>query len=250
MASRKEEKAQRRVEREAAQAAQLAAERAAQRRRRLLWIASGAAVAVVSVILIALPSHQPSKLVDVAQARALTAGLPTHGLTVGAAKAPVNITEYGDLQCPICGAFDRDDLPGVLHQLVQGGKVSFTYRPWPIIGPDSRRGALAALAAARQNRLWPFIDLIYHNQGTENSGYMNDTYLRQVARALGLDVERFDRDRAGQALAAQLLADDSQARQHGFKGTPAFVVRGPHGTTTATGHTDLAGLLKLIAKVM
>ena len=50
--------------------------------------------------------------------------------------------------------------------------------------PAQRRGDLtaAAGAAAQQNRLWQFVDAFYQRQGTENSGYVTDSFLGELGR--------------------------------------------------------------------
>ena len=57
-----------------------------------------------------------------------------------------------------------------------------------------------AAAAGRQNRLWQFVDLVYRNLGEENAGWVNDSYLRRIAAAAGLDVGRAFSDRSTPAV--------------------------------------------------
>lgn len=93
------------------------------------------------------------------------------------------------------------------------------------IGPDSVAAGRAAAAAAAQNKLWNFIDVMYLNQGEENTGYVIPTYLRHLFTGVpGLN--------SGAALAASrtssaqaALNQASQvAAQYGIDSTPSFLI--------------------------
>ncbi len=76
-----------------------------------------------------------------------------------------------------------------MREYVRTGKVQMQFENLSFIGPDSVQAGHYAAAAAAQNKLWNFIDLLYLNQGTENSGYVTQTYLRQLLQATpGLNV--------------------------------------------------------------
>ena len=80
-----------------------------------------------------------------------------------------------------------------------------------------------ALALAEQGRLWQFIELAYHNQGLENSGYVSDRYLRALAAAIpGVDYSRALAARNSAAVRAQLEQARALARQAHIASTPAF----------------------------
>ena len=67
------------------------------------------------------------------------------------------------------------------------GKVKLAVRTLHFLGPDSERAARVAAGAERQGRLWAFLEAFYARQGTENSGYVTDGFLREVADAAGVD---------------------------------------------------------------
>jgi protein-disulfide isomerase len=88
-----------------------------------------------------------------------------------------------------------------------------------------------AAAAAAQNKLWNFIDLMYLNQGTENSGYVTPTYLKRLLRATpGLDVSAAVT--ASQAPAAEeaLTQATRLAAADGINATPSFLIGRTGGT--------------------
>ena len=101
------------------------------------------------------------------------------------------------------------------------------------------RAARVAQAAASQDKLWNFVDLMYRNQGRENSGYATDAYLRRVAAAVpGLDVDKAFAARGGAAVTAKLQAAQSAATKAGVNSTPTFLVQ--HGSSTKV--VDAAGI--------
>ena len=110
---------------------------------------------------------------------------------LGRPDAPVTLVEYGDLQCPYCSAWTHEALPVLVDEYVRPGKLRIEFRGMAFIGPESETGLRAALAAGEQDKLWHVVDLLYRNQGHENSGWLNDETLRLVGSSVpGLDVER------------------------------------------------------------
>jgi protein-disulfide isomerase len=163
------------------------------------------------------------------------AGLRQQGDTIGDPAAPVTIVEFGDLQCPVCRAYSEQVIPEILAGPIEAGEAKLQFRKWTIIGPDSRTAAIAALAAGEQNRMWDFITLFYENQGAENSGYVTDEFLRAIAEEAGLDIPRWEEDRADSRWNAELVAVDREAGQAGFDGTPSILVSGPGGEAPLQG---------------
>jgi protein-disulfide isomerase len=158
----------------------------------------------------------------------LFAGLTERSGVVGDPKAPVTVTEYLDLQCPVCKHAAETTLPVLVRDYVRTGKVKLAARTLHFLGPDSDRAARVAAGAERQGRLWPFLDAFYARQGAENSGYVTDGMLRETARAAGVDLgpalAGADSDFASDRL--QRANDD--AARIGVQGTPTLTVR--HGS--------------------
>jgi protein-disulfide isomerase len=202
--------------------------RARARRYRLgaLVVTTAAVTAVLVAILTAGSTSQlaPGKPVPAAaQTLALLAGIPQHGIALGDPRAPVKLVEFGDLQCPACAQFATDTLPTIVSRYVRSGRVTLEFRALDLIGADSRRAASIALALAEQGHLWQFIELAYHNQGLENSGYVTDTYLSALAAAIpGVDYPRALAARNSAAVRAQLDEARALARQAHIASTPSF----------------------------
>jgi protein-disulfide isomerase len=157
-------------------------------------------------------------------ARALFRGIPQQGIAVGDRGAPVTLTEFADLQCPFCREYTEAVLPTLVRRYVRTGEVRMVFRNLAFIGPDSERAARLAAAAGLQDRLWQFTDLIFRNQAEENSGYVTDSYLRQIARGAGVDAARAFDDATGAAVGGQLDAAARQAQRFRIASTPAFVL--------------------------
>ena len=97
------------------------------------------------------------------------------------------MVEFVDLQCPFCAEYTRDALPTIVKRYVRTGKLKLELRPVAILGPDSATARGRGRGSrAQQNRIWQFADLWYLNQGRENSGYVDDAFLRRIARGAGV----------------------------------------------------------------
>ena len=152
-------------------------------------------------------------------------GIPQQGTTLGWPFAPVTLIEYIDLQCPICRQFETQVFPDILRRYVRTRKVKVVVEPWAFIGPDSFRGQAATLAAARQNKAFAFALLLYANQGTENTGWLTDRMVYQIAVGVpGMKIGRLFAERTSAAAAAAAKQVDADAAAHGVKGTPTLFV--------------------------
>ena len=105
----------------------------------------------------------------------------------GAVDGRVTLVEYGDFQCPYCG----DAYPVVRALLKDFPWLRFVFRHMPLsdLHPRALAAAEAAEAAGAQGRFWDMHDRLFENQHA-----LSDEQLREHAAALGLDVERFDRE--------------------------------------------------------
>jgi len=222
------------------------------RRQRLLQLAAGAVfLAIVAVVvLIVLASSGGSggeiKIEEAAEVNTLLAGIPQEGTLLGNPKAPVELIEFGDLQCPVCKGYSEEILPPIIESQVKQGKLKIDFRNFTIIGPQSVPAGAAAIAAGEQGRGWSYIELFYRNQGEEDSGYAGDEFLEAIARAAGVkNLARWSQDR--KKLTGAVEKTSAEAQRLGFEGTPSFAVKGPKtkgmellGTPESTGALEEA----------
>jgi protein-disulfide isomerase len=222
------------------------------RRSRLLQLAAGAAflaLAAVLVLIVITASGSgdggDTELEGKAAVAQLLKGIPQQGMLLGDPEAPVELIEFGDLQCPVCAAYAEEILPAIMETRVRKGEVKIDFRNLTIVGPESVTAGAAALAAGAQDRGWSFVDLFYRNQGSENSGYADDdAFLKAVAEAAGVrDLERWDAERA--EMTAEVEATTQEAANLGFSGTPSFAIKGPKtGGIKLLGTPESAGDLE------
>ena len=202
--------------------------------RAAIVVAVAVALAVVGVLVgisASGGSDEPAigTVQSVPEVQQMFAGISQEGDRLGASDAPIEIIEYADLQCPFCAQAAATVVPELITRYVRPGRARLTFRPLAFIGPDSERGALAAIAAGKQGQMWTFAELSYRNQGAENSGWLSDGFVRGAATALGLQVGAFDSARAGADAKAGLAAAATHAATDGVTATPTFIVVGPKG---------------------
>ena len=203
------------------------AEQARETRTKRLWRlgAAVAAAAVLAGVGIAVSSSGGTKPAPPATTSSLLAGIPeSHGV-LGDPKAPLTVTEYVDLQCPICAKAAQSTLPALIQDDVRTGKVKLQVRTLTFIGDDSVRAARVAAGAERQGRLWAFLEAFYARQGTENSGYVTDDFLRGVAKAAGVDAGKAIGQADSAFASGRLEQADADATRMHVQGTPTLTVR-------------------------
>ena len=158
-------------------------------------------------------------------------GIPQSGNVLGKPAAPVTIHEYVDPQCPFCEQFETQAMPTLIERYVRTGKAKVELRPIAFIGPDSERGRAALIAGAEQNKMFNVAQLLFLNQGAENSGWLDNDLVESVAASIpGLDVPRLLEDRNGPAVAGKATAFDTEASTDGVTSTPTIFV-GKSGQT-------------------
>jgi len=153
------------------------------------------------------------------------AGIPQHGLVLGSPKAPLTMIEYVDLQCPGCRAFETGVLPSIVPEFVRTGKLKIEARPIGFIGPDSIPARQAAIAASQQNLAFNFMQVIYANQGTENTGWLNQDFIEHAAASVpGMDVRRLLDEQDLSTVKDTADKIDSQANADRVSGTPTLLL--------------------------
>ncbi|MFL5822985.1 MAG: DsbA family protein [Solirubrobacteraceae bacterium] len=249
MASRTKQKEEARARRLAEEQAR--AEQA--RRNRRLYMLGGVILGAIAIAAVAIAvssggsstpktvpitkNSKPCKGSDAAVC-SLLANIPQSGNTIGNPKAPVTVTEYGDLQCPIC----KDFALGIENQLIKNdvakGKVKLVYRSLETASASSPDPAefgpqqAAAVAAGLQDKGWHYIELFYHHQGAEGTPYVNQTFLNKLAKSIpGLDYDKWLSDSQSQSALSQVKSDETTANAQGFQSTPTITIVGPKGQT-------------------
>ena len=207
----------------------------AERRRRRLWLFGASAVVAALLVTVAVlvgTSEEGTGTTSgppegVAEVNALYRGIPQSGSQLGNPDAEVGIVEFADLQCPFCSDYSRDVMPAVVERYVRPGRVKVAFRNLAFIGPDSEEAGRMAAAAGLQGRLFQFVDLVYRNQGPENSDWVDDDYLRRIATAVGVDPAEAFAARGGPQATGALEGAKAEAEEVGVKGTPTVLIFRP-----------------------
>jgi protein-disulfide isomerase len=140
----------------------------------------------------------------------------------GPADAPVTLVEYGDYECPYCG--QAYPIVKALQQRM-GDRLRFVFRNFPLANahPHAEHAAEAAEAAGAQgeDRFWAMHDRLYEHQRA-----LDDQHLERHAAAVGLDVERFDREMEAGRYRERVREDFLSGVRSGVNGTPTFFING------------------------
>lgn len=136
------------------------------------------------------------------------------------ANASLTLLEYGDYECPFCGA---------AHQVVKaieaqaGAALRFAFRHFPLttIHPHSELAAEAAEAAGSQGKFWAMHDMLYANQQN-----LEAPHLVTYAAAIGLDVPRFTDELNAHVHLPKVTEDFISGVRSGVNGTPTFFING------------------------
>ncbi len=123
--------------------------------------------------------------------------------------------EYGDFECPFCAV--------LASELSSRERLRRVFRHFPVRSshPRAWAAACAAEAAALQGRFWEMHDSLFADQGR-----LEDPHLWRRAAELGLDVQRFDSDRRGEAVARRVREDFHGGVRAGVVSTPTVFMDG------------------------
>jgi protein-disulfide isomerase len=163
----------------------------------------------------------------------LTVPLGPDDHVIGPESANVTLVEYGDYECPYCGAAH----PVVKEVIAEAGDdLRFAFRHFPLtqVHPHAFDAALAAEAAAAQGRFWEMHDLLFEHQDM-----LDARGLLALAQALDLDLERFAGDLEARSHEEKVRGDFLSGVRSGVNGTPTFFVNG----VRHNGGWDLPSLL-------
>jgi formate-nitrite transporter family protein len=139
---------------------------------------------------------------------------------LGSIDAPVHLLEYGDFQCPYCGAA-YPILQKIIHQM--GDQLCFAFRQFPIT--EAHQYAMAAAeaseAASAQGKFWEMYNIIYSNQDM-----LSFEQLYQFAESIGLDMQKFDQAMTDHTYEDKVHDDFMSGVRSGVNGTPTLFING------------------------
>ena len=157
----------------------------------------------------------------------------------GPSDAPMVLVEYGDYQCPYCGAA-YPIVKKVQKEL--GEKLLFVFRNFPITNahPYAEWAAETAEAAGAQGRFWEMHDYLYENQASLG----DEAFFASYEKKLKLDTAKLSREVAQQFHSARVQEDYMSGIRSGVNGTPTFFING----TRYDGYPGLGQLVSALRK--
>lgn len=158
----------------------------------------------------------------------------------GSAEKKIVLMMFSDFQCPYCA---------VAHQTLKQfmarhqNQVTLVYKHLPLTGihSEAMSAAKAAWAAGQQGKFWEFHDVLFTQQNK-----LGEPLYGETAKALNLDLKRFDEDRKSQSAEAGIQKDIEMAKKLGVDGTPFMVMNG-EPFSGAAELPDLEATLKRVS---
>lgn len=157
--------------------------------------------------------------------------------------------EYGDFQCPACGAYHP-----ILKELKSkyAGVIAFQFRHFPLesLHKNARAASRAAEAAGMQGKFWEMHDMLFENQqawqDTNDPVSLFDSYAQSIGVS---DMAKFSTDYRSSSVNDVINADLNEGRALGATSTPTFVLDGKKLDENPNGFEPFAELLdKAIAE--
>lgn len=134
--------------------------------------------------------------------------------------AAIALVEYGDYECPYCGA--AYPLVKAIQKRL-GDRLCFVFRNFPLANmhPHALHAAEAAEAAGAQGKFWEMHDTLFENQNA-----LEDDDLAEYAEGLGLDARKLIDEVLTGVHAARVREDFQSGARGGVNGTPSFFING------------------------
>ncbi len=147
----------------------------------------------------------------------------------------VTLIEFADYECPYCQQI-QPDLKKLVEQF--DGKMAFAFKDCPLpMHAHALKAAEAAHCAAAQGAFWPYHDMLF-----ENAGKLDVPQLKEYARSLKLDGDRFDKCIDSGEETALVQKGLQEAKELGITGTPSFFLNG-HFFSGAVKYEDLRAMV-------
>jgi protein-disulfide isomerase len=149
------------------------------------------------------------------------------GYLLGDPKAPVQVAEFADFECPACGQFSTVTEPDVRSRLVQTGKVAYRFYDFPLqMHRNTLVASLAAACANDQGHFWEMHDALFFNQPEWSSEATDNPmkFFNQYAQQMGLDVSKWRQCVNEQKHLPTILGNRKEGERLGVAQTPTFVI--------------------------
>jgi protein-disulfide isomerase len=192
------------------------------------------------------------KITGAEEVQSLVGGIPQDGPRLGSADAPVTVQVFNDMQCDPCSDWNQQVVVPLISGPVRSGDVQLVYHNFPMTESGFFLGAYAAVAAAKQDYEWQFIELFFLNQEQAKKHGANQDFLNNIARGVGVtnfNVEQWQRDMKDDDIQSTLDDDEKLTADRRLPAEPAVVVGGPNGSKQLINSPSLPEVKATIADV-
>jgi protein-disulfide isomerase len=143
-----------------------------------------------------------------------------HDFAQGPADAQVTLVEYGDYECPYCGAA----YPVVKQLQAQfGDRLRLAFRNFPLVQahPHALEAACTAVFAGEHGRFWEMHDALFELQT-----HLGRPLYAALATRFGLEADALEQTLDSERLAARVRDEFNGGVRSGVNGTPTFFING------------------------
>ncbi len=162
-----------------------------------------------------------------------------HSYVAGNPSGDVTLVEFFDYNCGYC----KKSLSDVQTLMKNDPKLRVVLKDFPVLGPDSVEASRVALAAKNQLQGQKLFD--YHAKVLESRGRVNGERAMAVAKEMGLDMARLQKDMESPEVRNALQENMALGDKLSLTGTPAFII----GETVIPGAVGLEPLKQVVANV-
>ena len=145
--------------------------------------------------------------------------------TDGSANAPVWVVVVSDYQCPYCKQWHDATYPALEREFVKTGKARVAFVNYPLKShPQAWPAAEAAMCAAAQGKFWRLHDAIFDTQEKWASSSAPATVFDSLARASGVEFDRWKQCVRSGVIKPLIEADQQRASAAGVRSTPTIII--------------------------
>jgi protein-disulfide isomerase len=184
------------------------------------------AIAVVGIATLTYASTRPSVTATASRIDTTLPKVNSNGYVIGSANAPLEVTEFGDFECPQCGRFATLTEPDVRARLVNTGMIRYRYIDYPLpMHANTWNASRAAACADEQGKFWEMHDAIFANQDHwDGEATTNpDKVLKQIgAQVPGMKADQLNQCIDTKKTQAKVQAHYALAVARKVSGTPTF----------------------------
>jgi protein-disulfide isomerase len=155
-------------------------------------------------------------------------------VTIGNPQGDVAFVEFFDYNCGYC----KRALTDMLDLMKTDSKLKVVLKEFPVLGEGSTQAAQVAVAVRMQDKTGGKKYLEFHQKLLNSRGTVDRARALAVAKEVGLDMSRLDKDMASDEVKTTLAESFKMAEAMGLNGTPSYVI----GNEVVIGAIGLPGL--------